>query len=119
MQRERERLSSEGPAHVVGRGRFSRVGFFPALVPLLDQWDSIPAPSALNGRAAAAGQGGPGAARGAAADDLAGETTQQLISFELELLGHAARGPGRALGEWSCRSGSSAAADLPHRQASR
>ena len=74
---------------------------------------------ALNGRCAAAGQGGPGAARGAAAADLAGETTQQLISFELELLGHAARGPGRALDERSSRSGWSVAADLPHRQASR
>ena len=67
----------------------------------------------------AAGQGGTGAARGAAAADLAGETTQQLISFELELLDHADHGPGRAPGEWSCRSGSSAAADLAHRQASR
>ena len=74
---------------------------------------------ALNGRAAAAGQGGPGAARGAAAADLAGETTQQLISFELELLGHAARGPERALGQWSSFVGSTTAADLPHRQAPR
>ena len=83
MQRERERLTPEAPAHVVGRGRFSRVGFFPALVPLLDQCISTPAPRALNGRAAAASQGGPGAARGAAAADLAGE----IIEVQLHVIG--------------------------------
>ena len=75
--------------------------------------------SALNGRCAAAGQGEPGAARGAAAVNSTGETTQQLISFELELLDHAARGPERALGQWSSFVGSTTAADLPLRQATR
>ena len=74
---------------------------------------------ALNGRCAAAGQGEPGAAQGAAAADSTGETTQQLIFFELELLDHAACGPERALGHWSSFVGSTTAADLPRWQAPR
>ena len=44
MQHERVRLTSKAPAHDVGRVLISQVGFFAALVPPLDQWDSAPAP---------------------------------------------------------------------------